>query len=126
MQLTGLQTIQDYPESWIHIYTDGSAMKGTVNAGLGARIEYPNQSYEEISNPCGSLCSNFEAEALAMKAAISKTANNPEKHENIVIFTYSKSELDALLHDNFNLPVIRDLAASARHNSRFATVPLHI
>ena len=110
LQLTGLQTIQDYPESWIHIYTDGSAMKGTVNAGLGARIEYPNQSYEEISNPCGSLCSNFEAEALAMKAAISKIANSPEKYENIVLFTDSKSVLDALLHDNFNLPVIRDLA----------------
>ena len=39
----------------------------------------------------------FEAEALAMKAAISKIANNPEKLENIVLFTDSKSVLDALL-----------------------------
>ena len=45
-----------------------------------------------------------------MKAAISKIANSPEKYENIVLFTDSKSVLDALLHDNFNLPVIRDLA----------------
>ena len=85
-------------------------MKGSVNAGFGYRIEYPNQSHEETSNPCGSLCSNLEAEALAMKAAITKIANNPDNLENIVLFTDSKSVLDALLYDNFNLPVIRDLA----------------
>ena len=32
------QTIGQYPEDEIHVYTDGSAFKGTVNAGYGAHI----------------------------------------------------------------------------------------
>ena len=85
-------------------------MKGSVNAGYGARIEYPDQSQDEISNPCGALCSNFEAEALAMKAAISKISDNPHKSQNVILFTDSKSVLQALDNENYNLPVIRDLA----------------
>ena len=115
LQLTGLQTIQEYPDNWIHIYTDGSAMKGTVNAGFGAKIEYPDKSIDEISSPCGAFCSNFEAEALAMKTAISKIPNNPNKLQNIVLFTDSKSVLEALKHETYNLPVIRDLAFTINH-----------
>ena len=70
LQMTGLQTISKYPDDCIHVYTDGSASQGTVNAGYGARIEFPDGSLEELSQPCGVNCSNFEAEALAIKAAI--------------------------------------------------------
>ena len=44
LQRTGLQTIQMYPDDCIHVYTDGSASQGTVNAGYGARIEFDNSS----------------------------------------------------------------------------------
>ena len=36
----GVRTIMSYPENFHQIYTDGSAFKGTRNAGCGARIEY--------------------------------------------------------------------------------------
>ena len=64
--MTGLQTIQEYPDNCTHVYTDGSAFKGTVNAGYGARLEFSDKSLEEIANPCGANGSNFEAEALAI------------------------------------------------------------
>ena len=50
---------------WLRFY-------GTVcvYAGCGARIEYQDGSFQEISKPCGMHCSNFDAEALAITAAI--------------------------------------------------------
>ena len=64
------QTIGQYPEDEIHVYTDGSAFKGTVNAGYGARIQYPDRTCEELFDACGAQCSNFEAEAEAIKASL--------------------------------------------------------
>ena len=42
------RTIDSYPDEWIHIYTDGSAFKGTMNAGYGARVQFPDQTREEL------------------------------------------------------------------------------
>ena len=103
----------EYPDNWIHVYTDGSAFKGTVNAGLGARIEYPDGSLEEIAIPCGSLCSNFDAEAHAMISAIYSIKGtfdmNPEISTNAVIFTDSKSVLECLHNNSVPTSAIRDL-----------------
>ena len=89
--MAGQKTILDYPSDWIHVYTDGSALKGVVNAGYGARIEYPDGTCEEIFNPCGALCSNFEAEALAIEVSLHQIRQNSTLHEDrkqkIVIFT---------------------------------------
>ena len=41
---TALKTIDQYPDDWVHIYTDGSASNGTRDAGYGARIHFPDQS----------------------------------------------------------------------------------
>ena len=60
------RTIDSYPETWIHIYTDGSAFKGTMNAGYGARVQFPDQTREELFESCGAHSSNYEAEARAM------------------------------------------------------------
>ena len=50
LQRAGLQTIQMYPDDCIHVYTDGSASQGTVNAGYGARIEFPDKFLVELSH----------------------------------------------------------------------------
>ena len=34
---------QSYPENWIHINTEGSAFKSTMNAGYGACVQLPDQ-----------------------------------------------------------------------------------
>ena len=114
LQMTGLQTIQEYPDNCTHVYTDGSAFKGTVNAGYGARLEFSDKSLEEIANPCGANCSNFEAEALAIIAALNKTEEiyeeKPSLLSKVVIFTDAKSVLQALDSDNPKSNVIQDLS----------------
>ena len=113
LKITGLETIQSYPDHWIHVYTDGSALKGTVNAGYGAKIFYPDEKPETISNPCGALCSNFEAETLAIEAALHQiTQRNIAKNTpttDIVIFSDSKSVLQAIDSDKQTTRSIRDL-----------------
>ena len=76
------KTIGQYPENWIHVYTDGSAFKGTVNAGYGSRIQFPDKTCEELFDSCGAQRSNFEAEAEAIDASlqyISTTFNQKTK-----------------------------------------------
>ena len=93
-------TISSYPDNWIHIYTDGSAFKATVNAGYGALICLPDGSSEELSAACGSVCSNYEAELLGIEASCKHLTtlfkNNPSHVANTVIFTDSMSALQAI------------------------------
>ena len=116
LQVTGLQTISTYPDDCIHVYTDGSAFKGTVNAGYGARIEYPDKTLEELAHPCGTNCSNYEAEALAIKAAIEKIQEKIKNHSfskhQVIIFSDAKSVLQALNSDSFKSHIIQDLSSS--------------
>ena len=35
LKASALETIDQYSREWIHIYTDGSAFKATINAGYG-------------------------------------------------------------------------------------------
>ena len=95
-----METIDQFSKEWIHIYTDGSAFKATVNAGYGAIINYHNGEKEEIYSPCGSFCSNFVAEKVAILDALKHVTNSfekaPNKVKDVVIFTDSLSALQAL------------------------------
>ena len=94
------ETIESYPNDWIHAYTDGSAFKATINAGYGAVIQHPDKSKQEILAPCGSFCSNYVAEQLAIHSTVIHIHNffdnNPHAITNAVIFTDSLSTLQAL------------------------------
>ena len=94
------KTIDQYPENWINVYTDGSAHKGTKNAGYGLIVKYPDKTFNEIYNSCGSSCSNYEAEAVAIEASLRHLTSvfslDPRRTQNTVIFTDSKSVLQAL------------------------------
>ena len=100
LKFSALETIDSYPLTWIHSYTDGSAFKGTVNAGYGSVIRFPDGVKKEVFNSSGSFCSNFVAE----EQAITNTANyityafdkNPTLTTDIVIFTDSLSTLQKL------------------------------
>ena len=113
LKLAGLDTIQSFPDDWTHIYTDRSATNGTKNAGYGVRIEYPDKTNKELSNPCGVLCSNFEAEAKAIITALKETKEtfhtNKEKCSNLVIFTDSLSVLQALENQKISNHTIEKL-----------------
>ena len=110
----GVRTITSYPDNFHHVYTDGSAFKGTTNAGYGARIEYMDKSCDEVSEPCGAFCGNYEAEALGLQHALQKLKqtfeNHPNKKANCVIFTDYLSVLKILDEQNYTTKAIRDLA----------------
>ena len=110
-----LRTIDKYPDNMVHIYTDGSATSGTRNAGFGARIHFPDRTCREISGPCGTYCTNYEAEATAIEQALSALSNeyhiNSVNKENIVIFTDAMSVLQALENSTFKDKKIRNLSA---------------
>ena len=97
---SALETIDSYPPTWIHSYTDGSAFKATINAGYGSVMYLPSGDKKEVFNSSGSFCSNFIAE----QQAITSTANyinhlfdtNPHITTDIVIFTDSLSTLEKL------------------------------
>ena len=98
------ETIMDYPEHWIHVYTDGSAFKATTNAGYGLWICFPDGGSYEACDACGSTCSNYEAELKGIQSALSHLhatfESDPTTATNIVIFTDSKSALQALEKGN--------------------------
>ena len=104
LMLTASATINDYPDEWIQIYTDGSATKGTSNAGYGSRVEFPDGSCNEIFNSCGTHCSNFDAESEAILKSLdlilSLFDDNLKDKRNIVIFTDAKSVLQSLEGEN--------------------------
>ena len=92
--------IDSYPKDSVHVYTDGSAFKATINAGYGVRISYPNGNKTELYDSCGSFSSNYTAEQKAIEAAlgsITYTFNTlPDSVRDVVIFTDSLSALQAL------------------------------
>ena len=101
---TALETIDNYPTEWIHIYSDGSATEGTTNAGYGSLIQFPDGAFKELFDSCGKFSSNYEAEAVAITQSIhfvsSIFEHSPESKTNLVVFSDAKSVLQAL--DNSN------------------------
>ena len=83
--VAGLKTVQEYPDNWIQVYTDGSAFKGTMNAGYGVRIEYADKTSEEIFNPCGVFCSNYENGSACNRSSytLATTAVHPLQRKKV-------------------------------------------
>ena len=112
-----LKTIDTYPVDWIHIYTDGSADRGTSTAGYGVYFEYPDGSSGELSEACGENSSNYDAEIAAIENALNllktQVQVNPEKKQNIVIFTDAMSALQSLEEDPTNKPELKSILLDA-------------
>ena len=91
-----LKFILTYPPT----YTDGSAVKAVAKAGLGVWIMYPDGSSNQISEACGTICSNYEAENFAIQKALDhldqKFTSSPTSATNVVLFTDAKSILQSM------------------------------
>ena len=46
-----LETVDSYSSIPIHVYTDGSAFKATINAGAGVLLKYPDGTKTKYSTP---------------------------------------------------------------------------
>ena len=68
-KVLALERIQvNYPqESWIHVYTDGSADEATQNGGAGLYIQFPGGNEKRHYIPTGVYSSSFRAEAEAIR-----------------------------------------------------------
>ena len=124
LKSTALETIDSYPRSAIQAFTDGSAFKATVYAGFGVHLIFPDGSVEDLSEPCGNICSNYVAEIKAITAAIDFTYNQFEQGQKepteIVVYTDSQSALEALqtLHNrNEDIDLLR--STINKFNSKF-------
>ena len=119
LKLSALETIDQYSRDMIHVYTDGSAFKATVNAGYGATIQYPEGGKDELSAPCGSFCSNFVAEKTAIIKSINhitEAFNNAHRNTaDIVLFTDSLSALQSLESGEMGNKDISELKIAIDH-----------
>jgi ribonuclease HI len=119
LKIYTLETIDSYPTSAIHAYTDGSAFRATKFAGFGFYLKYPDGTSDERCDSCGNHCSNFEAELLAIKSAVELVHQQFDLGEKekvpLVIFSDSSSALEALRHPPFKSKVLNSTAHSL-HN----------
>ena len=70
LKMCSLETVDSYPTSWVHVYTDGSASNGISKAGFGVHMKYPDGNNFDHSEACGETCSNYEAEITALTCAV--------------------------------------------------------
>ena len=100
LRFASFETIDSYPSSVIHAYTDGSAFKGTTFAGFGVYLKFPDGTSLDFSDACGRTCSNHEAEIKAIRTAIELAHQSFDLNEHaptdLIIFTDSKSALQAM------------------------------
>ena len=96
-----LETISSYPESAIHAYTDGSAVRAIRNGGYGSVINAPD--LEEpilLSGPCGAYCTNYDAELVAIQKTLDTIFQHLEdgklEAKDIVLFSDSQSVIQAV------------------------------
>ena len=120
LKMATLDTINNYATTIVHVYTDGSALKATTNAGAGILLKYPDSSTIETSIACGKHCSNYKAEVIAIDHAInaihSQFTFNIKTPTDIVIFTDSQSALLEL--QNCTETTDKDIASLANDIDR--------
>ena len=100
LKLLTYETIDSYPKDIVHAYTDGSAVRATLNGGYGSIIYTPNTDPIELSGPCGTHCSNYEAEIAAIQKTLNTLLNCFEdgtvEPTDIVLFSDSQSAILAI------------------------------
>ena len=114
-----LETINSYPQSAIHAYTDGSAFRATKFAGCGVYLKFPDGSAERLSDSCGNNTSNYEAELQAIKQA-SETIHQEfdlgtKTPSDLIYFSDSSSALEALRNPPFNTTLLSQTALAMHH-----------
>ena len=118
LKLCAQETVNSYSTSAIHTYTDGSAFKATINAGFGIFLKYPDGS-SEYSDSCGTNCSSYEAEKIAIKTAMQFIHQRFELSESnltdVIIFSDAKSALEALQNPPYQDQITSEIALGIRN-----------
>ncbi|KAK7099101.1 ribonuclease H1-like [Littorina saxatilis] len=90
-------TADQYPsESWIHVYTDGSATDAVPNGGSGVYAVFPDGHTITVNTPTGKHCSNYSAEVQALMQAASTIQNSTSDCLRVVFLTDALTVLEAV------------------------------
>ena len=57
------------PETWTHVYTDGSATKAITDGVAGIIIQYHSGATQTVSSATGKHCTKYRAATEALKQA---------------------------------------------------------
>ena len=101
MRLLALETIDSYPNTNIKAFTDGSAVRAVRNCDYRSVIMIPSKEESTLlSGPCGSYCSNYEAEIIAIQKTLDTLMQQFESGSSTptdtVIFSDSLSAIQAI------------------------------
>jgi ribonuclease HI len=92
---------EKYPsESWVIVYTDGSATNTKTKGGAGIYIQYPHGEQQSDAIPTGLHRSNYKAEGEAIIHAAHTIKYKVDNNTQIVFLTDALSVLQALMNDN--------------------------
>ena len=84
------------------------------NAGFGILLKYPDGSSSGYSDSCGTNCSNYEAEKIAIKTAIQLIHQRFELSESnptdVIIFSDAKSALKVLQNPPYQDQMTSEIA----------------
>ena len=99
--LTMAMIEEQYPqESWIQVYTDGSATNAVKNGGAGIYIKYPTGEWQAEAIPTGLHCTNYKAEIEALRIAAEIISKVTDNSTQVVFLTDALSVLQALTSNN--------------------------
>ena len=124
--LTLAMIAEQYPEeSWVHVYTDGSATNAVADGGAGVYIKSPGGHIVREGIPTGKHCTNYAAELQALMHAATLARELQKDHFQVVFFTDALSVLEALEGDK--LPSLADKLREASEGRRVVLqwVPAH-
>ena len=92
---------EHYPhESWIHVYTDGSATNAVQDGGAGSIIFLQGGQTIENSTATGKHCTNYSAEVKALEQGAKAVDDLTDQTSDVVFLTDSRSALDAIQNQN--------------------------
>ena len=124
--LTLAMIAERYPEeSWIHVYTDGSATRAVRDGGAGVLIKSPEGHTSTAGIPTGKYCSNYSAETQALMQAASMVQDLQYDCPQVVFLSDALSVLEALAKDK--LPHLMEKLQDLANNRRVVLqwVPAH-
>ena len=87
-------------ETWIRVYTDGSAEQATRNGGAGVFIQYPDGAEDSLTFATGITSTNYKAEAVAIEKGAISIQNKQLPPQNIVFLSDALSVVEALKRNN--------------------------
>ena len=115
--LTLAMIAEKYPEeSWIHVYTDGSATRAVFDGGAGVFVKYPEEHTITTGIPTGKHCTNYAAEVQALMQAVSMVQDSQSDCTQVVFLSDALSVLEALAKDKLPrlMEKLQDIAKSRR------------